>query len=85
MCRGFPYETGTTCKKESKISVKMRILRSITLSRYSLDDHQRVATLYHLEGIPTSYFIDRQGIIRSVVVGPVDEATLQQYVAQSRQ
>ena len=50
-----------------------------------LDEHQRVATLYHLEGIPTSYFIDRQGIIRSVVVGPVDEATLQQYVAQIRQ
>jgi len=50
-----------------------------------LDDHQRVATLYHLEGRPTSYFIDRQGIIRSVVVGPVDEDTLQQYVAQIRQ
>ena len=33
MCRGFPYETGTTCKKEGKISVKRRILRSITLSR----------------------------------------------------
>jgi hypothetical protein len=35
MCRGFPYETGTTCKKEGKISVKRRILRSITLSRYN--------------------------------------------------
>ena len=35
MCRGFPYEISTTCKKESKMYVKRRILRSITLSRYT--------------------------------------------------
>jgi hypothetical protein len=35
MCRGFPYETSTTCKKEGKVHVKRRILRSITLSRYN--------------------------------------------------
>lgn len=46
-----------------------------------LDNHQTVSTLYNLEGTPTSYFIDRQGIIRSVVVGPLDAATLQQDVA----
>jgi peroxiredoxin len=46
-----------------------------------LDNHQTVSTLYNLEGTPTSYFIDRQGIIRSVVVGPVDSAMLQQDVA----
>lgn len=46
-----------------------------------LDNHQNVSTLYNLGGTPTSYFIDRQGIIRSVVVGPVDDATLQQNVA----
>ncbi len=50
-----------------------------------LDDNQRVATLYNLTATPTSYFIDRQGIIRSVVVGPVDEATLQQKVAEISQ
>ncbi len=33
MCRGFFYETSTTCKKEGKIYVKRGILRSITLSR----------------------------------------------------
>jgi protein-disulfide isomerase len=42
-----------------------------------LDDNQRVATLYNLNATPTSYFIDRQGIIRSTVVGPVDDTTLQ--------
>ena len=35
MCRGFPYETSTTRKKGGKIYVKRRILRSITLSRYT--------------------------------------------------
>lgn len=45
-----------------------------------LDDQQKVSTLYNLRGTPTSYFIDRQGIIRSVVVGPVDDTTLQQDV-----
>src|SRR5712691_10366892 len=34
MCRGFPYETSITCKKAGEFSVKRRILRSITLSRY---------------------------------------------------
>lgn len=47
-----------------------------------LDDNQRVATLYKLAATPTSYFIDHQGIIRSIVVGPVDDATLQQKAAE---
>jgi peroxiredoxin len=51
----------------------------------ALDNNQHVATLYSLTGTPTSYFIDRQGIIRSVVVGPVDETTLQQDVTEISQ
>jgi peroxiredoxin len=47
-----------------------------------MDKNQQVATLYNLTATPTSYFIDRQGIIRSTVVGPVDDATLQQKVAE---
>jgi peroxiredoxin len=50
-----------------------------------MDNNQRVATLYNLGATPTSYFIDRQGIIRSTVVGPVDDATLQQKVAEMSQ
>ncbi len=48
----------------------------------TLDNHQQVATLYNLTATPTSYFIDRQGIIRSVYVGPISVATLQQRVAE---
>lgn len=47
-----------------------------------MDNNQQVATLYNLTSTPTSYFIDRQGIIRSMVVGPVDDATLQQKIAE---
>src|SRR5260370_377251 len=51
----------------------------------ALDNNQQVAALYNLTATPTSYFIDRQGIIRSVVVGPVDETTLQQDVTEISQ
>ncbi len=50
-----------------------------------LDNNQQVATLYNLNATPTSYFIDRHGIIRFVQVGPIDEATLQQKVAEISQ
>ena len=33
MRRGFPYGTSITCKKEGKIYVEGRILRSVTMSR----------------------------------------------------
>lgn len=47
-----------------------------------LDEQQRVATLYNLRGTPTSFFIDRQGIIHSIVVGPIDDNTLLQKVEE---
>ncbi len=43
-----------------------------------LDQNQQVETLYNVTATPTSYFIDRQGIIRLRVVGPLDETTLSQ-------
>jgi len=46
-----------------------------------LDQNQQVLTLYNVNSTPTSYFIGRQGIIRSIVIGPVDDTTLQQDVA----
>jgi peroxiredoxin len=42
-----------------------------------LDQNQQALTLYNVNDTPTSYFIDGKGIIRSIVVGPVDEAILQ--------
>jgi len=47
-----------------------------------LDQNQHVMALYNINVTPTSYFIDRHGIIRVIVYGPVDDATLRQDVAQ---
>ncbi|MGD8813576.1 MAG: TlpA disulfide reductase family protein [Anaerolineales bacterium] len=42
-----------------------------------LDTTGEVASLYHLRALPTTFFIDRQGIIQQVIVGgPMSEATL---------
>lgn len=48
-----------------------------------LDQNQHVLALYNVNSTPTSYFIDGKGIIRSIVVGPVDDAILQHDVAMS--
>lgn len=38
------------------------------------DRDERVANAYNIRGLPTSVFIDRQGIIREIVVGAMDDA-----------
>lgn len=46
-----------------------------------LDHTGAVSASYNLRGLPSSYFIDRQGVIRSVVVGgPMSEALVQSKV-----
>jgi peroxiredoxin len=47
-----------------------------------LDRDGRVSNRYQLRALPTTYFIDRQGIIRSVVPGgPMSESLIQSKVA----
>lgn len=36
---------------------------------------------YRLKGLPDSFFIDRDGVIRDIVVGPLTKATLEQKLA----
>jgi cytochrome c biogenesis protein CcmG/thiol:disulfide interchange protein DsbE len=47
-----------------------------------MDENQHVEALYNINATPTSYFIDRQGIIRVFVEGPVDDTALEQNVAR---
>ena len=43
-----------------------------------LDRDGSVSTLYQLRGLPTTYFVNREGIIRTVVVGgPMNETFIQ--------
>lgn len=48
-----------------------------------LDRNGETAARYALRGLPSSYFIDREGVIRSVVVGgPMNEALIQSKVEE---
>ena len=47
-----------------------------------LDQNQHVMVLYNINVTPTSYFIDRHGIIRAIAYGPVDDTALQQDMIQ---
>jgi len=44
------------------------------------DNDNRVSDLYHILPIPTSFLIDKDGIIRDMQVGPVDAAKLQKWL-----
>jgi len=47
----------------------------------ALDRDGSVSNRYQLLGLPTTFFIDREGVIRSVVVGgPMSEALIQSRV-----
>lgn len=49
----------------------------------ALDRDNAVGNLYRVMALPTSYFIDRNGVIRSVVVGgPMSEALIQSKVEE---
>ena len=43
------------------------------------DMGQRAVLAYKLTETPTSFFLDRQGVIRYKYIGPLDSATLNQY------
>ncbi|MGM0402014.1 MAG: redoxin domain-containing protein [Chloroflexota bacterium] len=45
-----------------------------------LDEKGRIGAAYHVQGIPTSIFIDEEGVIRHVHVGALTEDALQHYV-----
>ena len=47
-----------------------------------LDTNAGVARIYGAYSIPTSYFLDRQGVIREMRVGAMPEAFIEQIVAQ---
>jgi peroxiredoxin len=49
----------------------------------ALDRNNAVGNLYRNTALPTSFFIDRKGVIRSVVVGgPMSEALIQSKVEE---
>jgi cytochrome c biogenesis protein CcmG, thiol:disulfide interchange protein DsbE len=45
-----------------------------------LDEKAVVSQAYRVRSLPTTFFIDRTGIIRRMQIGPVTEATLAQFL-----
>ncbi len=54
MRRGFPYGTSIPCKKEGKIYVEGRILRSVTMSRDNQECQRQIFTERLPEGVAPS-------------------------------
>lgn len=46
-----------------------------------LDETGAVAEAYRTRAVPYSLFIDRQGVIDSIHIGPMDEKLLEAFVA----
>ena len=47
-----------------------------------LDENSRIAKSYGVVGLPTTFFIDRKGIVRSKIVGEADAATFERHVRE---
>lgn len=45
-----------------------------------LDEQASIAKRYGVVGLPTTYFIDRQGVVRGKIVGEADEASFERQV-----
>lgn len=50
-----------------------------------LDKEQKVLNEYHIQTIPTSYIIDRHGVIRKKVIGPMTYKQMVEITASLRQ
>jgi peroxiredoxin len=47
-----------------------------------LDTTGAVAQGYSVQGVPTSLFIDREGVIQARYTGPLDESLIAEYLEQ---
>jgi peroxiredoxin len=48
-----------------------------------LDENGSVARKYGVQGIPTSFFIDRQGVIQARYTGALNESLINEYLGQT--
>ncbi len=52
---------------------------------FLLDTTGEVGSMYSVSAIPTSYFVDKKGIIRAVTIGGMTAATIEAKLAQAMQ
>jgi hypothetical protein len=78
MRRGFPSETSITCKKEGKIYVEGRILRSVTMSR----DNLPVQVARFMDEIRS--FLNARGFLRHLTIRLSEKYTSLHYIQETR-
>ena len=65
---------------------KKDVLKFVTEFQMSfpvlLDEKSKVSRSYALHGLPTSFFVGSDGIVRAVNPGPVSKAALQQHLSE---
>ena len=47
-----------------------------------LDKNNAVAQRYRIPGVPTSFFISREGVVHARYVGPMNESLIKEYLDQ---
>ena len=70
----------TVASQESRETVKTFARQQGTTFPILLDPQGEIGTLYQIRGIPTSFFVDAEGVIVDMHVGGLDEAALNLYI-----
>ncbi len=76
--RGLEILAVNTTYQDSQASAQEFVRQHALTFPVPLDRSSDVARLYQLRALPTTFFIDRRGVIRQVAIGgPMSEAALQ--------
>ena len=60
----------------------MGVLRQVMTFPVLLDAKGDITRSYQVRGLPTSYFVDQDGVIVGVQVGPVDRVWITEQLAK---
>ena len=69
--------------QESKDVVKAFVEDAGLTFPILLDQRAKVTSMYRIRGLPTSIFVDPNGVIAAVHLGPVNEQIIQEYMAEA--
>lgn len=78
--RGKKYRVVTVNLRENKKTVQNFVKKGKYTFPVLLDTKGQAANLFKVRGIPTTYFIDKNGIVREVVVGALSGTQLRQKI-----
>jgi peroxiredoxin len=71
-------------QKESGATVSKFVTEFGLTFPVALDEKGAAAAVYGVQYMPTSFFLDKEGIVRYMKVGQMEEATIRQYFATLR-